>query len=301
MTNRIIDFSELPARLRVRLKQLVVQQKDTPDVSMPLADLAVVIVSHPQVSYTQAVLSGLAEAGGSFVACNRQCLPVGMFLPLVGHHSQTGRFAAQATAALPVKKRLWRQIVRAKIDAQAETLRQLYGADHGIAALGNIVQSGDPKNVEARAARKYWPLLFADLDFRRHRENEDQNLLLNYGYAVLRAIVARAICAAGLHPSLGVHHHNHMNAFCLADDLMEPLRPLVDRSVVEYMATHDDFDHLERAAKHHLLSDLTGRYLVGGEHRTLFDVAARAACSLAEVYLGNAKRLDLTPPQPLTF
>jgi CRISPR-associated protein Cas1 len=245
MTNRILDLSEAPARLRVRNRLLVVQRDDTSEVSMPLVDLAVVLVSHPQVTYTQAVLAGLAEAGGSFIACNRRMLPVGMFLPLVAHHAQVQRFAAQARAALPLRKRLWKQIVQAKIRAQAETLAKLHGTEHGLRALAAKVCSGDPQNVEARAARRYWPLLFADMDFRRHRENEDQNQLLNYGYAVLRAIVARAICAAGLHPCLGIHHHNRYDAYCLADDLMEPFRPTVDHAVAEYVSSHDAFDHVE--------------------------------------------------------
>ncbi len=135
--------------------------------------------------------------------------------------------------------------------------------------------------------------MFADLDFRRHRENEDQNILLNYGYAVLRAIVARAICAAGLHPSLGIHHHNRYNAFCLADDLMEPFRPAVDHAVAEYMATHGEPYGLEAAAKQSIIADLTGRYTMDGDQRTIFDVASRMAASLADVFLGNAEKLAL--------
>jgi len=293
MTDRILDFSEKPARLNVRLKQLVVKRREMPDVSMPLAELAVLIVSHPQVSYTQAVLAGLAEAGGAFVACNRRHLPVGMFLPLVAHHAQTQRFAAQARVALPVRKRLWRQLVQAKINAQAETLEALHGTDAGLRALVAQVRSGDPANVEARAARRYWPVLFADADFRRHREDEDQNLLLNYGYSVLRAIVARAICGAGLHPSLGIHHHNRYDAYCLADDLMEPFRPTVDRAVAQYVATHEEFSEIESAAKQQIIGRLTARYLIGGRQRTLFDVVARLACSLADVFLGNADKLQL--------
>ncbi|HUT14027.1 MAG TPA: type II CRISPR-associated endonuclease Cas1 [Thermoguttaceae bacterium] len=293
MTDRILDFSENPARLNVRLRQLVVQRREMPDVSMPLADLAVLIVSHPQVSYTQAVLAGLAEAGGAFIACNRRHLPVGMFLPLVAHHAQTQHFAAQARVALPVQKRLWRQVVRAKIKAQAETLEALHGTDAGLRALVGLVRSGDPANVEARAARRYWPVLFADTDFRRHRENEDQNLLLNYGYAVLRAIVARAVCGAGLHPSLGIHHHNRYDAYCLADDLMEPFRPTVDRAVAQYVATHEEFSEIESAAKQEIIGQLTGRYVIDGQQRTLFDVVARLACSLADVFLGNAEKLEL--------
>lgn len=293
MINRILDFSLAPARLRVRHRQLLIQRDDAPEQTVPLAELAVVLVAHPQVTYSQAVLSGLAAAGGAFVACDRQNLPVGMFLPLVGHFAQAQRFSAQASLSQPTRKRLWRQLVRAKIRSQAETLEELHGTDHGLKRLLPLVRSGDPANVEARAARRYWSRLFVDTKFRRHPENEDQNLLLNYGYAVLRAIVARAICAAGLHPSLGLHHHNRNNAFCLADDLMEPFRPTVDRSVVEYVATHDAFNTVEAGAKQHLIADLTARYRINGEQRTLFDTASCLAGSLADVCLGNTQQLEL--------
>jgi CRISP-associated protein Cas1 len=293
MINRILDFSEAPARLRVRIAQLIVERQNLPEVSVPLTDLAVVLVAHPQVTFSQAVLSGLATAGGVFVTCDGHNLPVGMLLPLTAHTTQAERFAAQARAPLPMRKRLWQQIVRAKIQAQASLLTKLRGVDFGLGALVARVHSGDPSNVEARAARRYWPQIFADLDFRRQRDNEDQNILLNYGYAVLRAIVARAICAAGLHPSLGLHHHNRYNAFCLADDLMEPYRPVVDRSVADYMATHDEPYKLEAAAKQNIIGDLTSRYSCDGQQRTLFDAAARMASSLADVFQGNADQLEL--------
>jgi CRISPR-associated protein Cas1 len=292
MTDQILDFSESPARLRVRIRQLVVQRPNEAEVSLPMADLAVVVVAHPQITCSQSVLAELAAVGGVLIACDGKNLPVGMMLPLVGHHAQVERFAAQARAALPLRKRLWKQLVRAKITAQAAVLRELHGTDNGLMALVARVRSGDPSNVEARAARRYWPLLFADLDFRRHRENEDQNLLLNYGYAVLRAIVARAICAAGLHPSLGLHHHNRYSAYCLADDLMEPFRPTVDRSVAEYMREHE-LTGLESAVKRHLVAELTRRFEVRGEQRTLFDTAARLACSLADIFLGESEKLQL--------
>ncbi len=136
-------------------------------------------------------------------------------------------------------------------------------------------------------------MLFADARFHRNPDQQDQNLLLNYGYAVLRAIVGRAICAAGLHPSLGIHHHNRYNAFCLADDLMEPFRPTVDRAVAEYAASHDPCDRIEPGAKQFLVGELTTRYVVNGQQRTLFDVAARLAASLAEVFVGEASELEL--------
>lgn len=293
MINRILDFADTPARLCVRYAQLVVQRDAQPDVTIPLAETAVLVVAHPQVTYTQAVLSGLAEAGGAFVACNRQMLPVGMFLPLVAHHLQTERFSAQARAPLPLRKRLWRQLVRSKIRAQAAALESLYGDDAGLRRLVPKVRSGDPSNVEARAARRYWPRLFADGAFRRDPDNQDQNLLLNYGYAVLRAIVARAACAAGLHPSLPLHHHNRYNAYCLADDLMEPFRPTVDRAVVDYVAERGPVTLLDGPAKQHVIGELTGRYRIDGEQRTIFDVAARLAVSLVDAFLGRGDRLEL--------
>lgn len=199
MTERILDFSTTPARLHVRNAQLCVTREGTATVSIPVAETAVIIVSHPQVTLTHAVLARLAEAGGALVTCDRRSLPVGMLLPLAAHGTQVERFAAQARASRPVCKRLWRQLVRSKILAQAAALESLGERDAGLRALIPSVRSGDPENIEGQAARRYWQRLFGR-DFRRRRDGRDQNLLLNYGYAVLRAIVGRAICAAGLHP-----------------------------------------------------------------------------------------------------
>lgn len=291
--NRILDLSETPTRLRVRHKNLVVEPKDQPAVSMPLSAVAVLVVSHPQVSFTQAVLSGLVEAGGVFVTCDGRRLPIGMLAPLEGHHTQVERFSAQASANQPLKKRLWQQVVRSKIRAQARMLSELHGEDFGLAALAPLVRSGDTANVEARAARRYWQLLFADAEFRRDRDAMNQNRLLNYGYAVLRAIVARAICGAGLHPSLGLHHHNRYSMYCLADDLMEPLRPIVDGVVADIVRHHGADVALSRDTKAVLIDALLDRHEVCGEQRTLFDFSARMASSLAACYLGTARELVL--------
>jgi CRISPR-associated protein Cas1 len=293
MINHVVDLSERPARLRVRYNQLVIERENEPDASVPLAELAVLIVAHPQVRYTQAVLAGLSAAGGVFVACDEHHLPVGILLPLVGHHLQSERFAAQARAPLPLRKRLWRQIVRAKILAQARLLTLLRRADHGLPTLATQVRSGDPANVEAQASRRYWTALFANAGFRRDRDAEDQNRLLNYGYGVLRAVVARAICAAGLHPSLGLHHHNRYNAFCLADDLMEPFRPLVDRAVVRVVEQFGPRVELGPECKRQMLCAVTSKCRVGDEQRTLFDALAQTAASLAGAYLGEQRRLKL--------
>jgi CRISPR-associated protein Cas1 len=205
-TERIIDISDEPARLSVRLKQLVIERGDEP-ITVPLEELAVIVVSHPAVTYTHAVLSGICAAGGAFIICDDKHLPTGMLLPLQANFVQTERFAAQAQATLPMKKQLWKQIVKSKVQSQAGLLRKLRGEDLGLNRLAGKVRSGDTANIEAQASRRYWTALFGT-EFIRDYEAEDQNRLLNYGYAVLRALTARAICASGLHPSLGVHHHN---------------------------------------------------------------------------------------------
>lgn len=297
MHNRILDISDSGARLSVRHRQLVIARLDAAEVSVPFSDLAVVIVAHPQISLTQPVLAALVEHGGMLVTCDEKWLPAGMLLPLQTHSIQTVRIAAQAAVSLPTRKRLWRQIVRAKIEAQADVLLEFRQSDFGLRALLPNVKLGDPSNVEAQAARRYWTALFASNTFRRDPEAQDQNRLLNYGYAVLRAIVARALCAAGLHPSLGLHHHNKYNAFCLADDVMEPFRPVVDRIVAQYVEDHGFDADLDQAARRELLEGLTGRCLCDGESRTLFDTASRVAGSLTEVFLGQAR--DLFIPERL--
>lgn len=295
MTDRILDISENPASLSVRRGQLQIDT-EAGRASVPLADLAALVVSHPRATYTQAVLAGLVEAGGAFVVCDERRLPVGLLLPLDAHYVQTERITRQAALPLPRRKRLWQQIVRAKIAAQAGLLQKLRGDDAGLAALAPLVRSGDPANVEARAAQRYWPALFADKAFRRNRKADDQNRYLNYAYAVLRATVARAVCAAGLHPSMGLHHSNRYNSFCLADDLLEVLRPLADEAAVEAWESFGSDAPLGNEVKAVLLAPLTGRLDMEGERRTLFDCLARTAQSLAQVCEG--KRKDLALPTP---
>jgi CRISPR-associated protein Cas1 len=291
MIDRIIDISDCPATLHVRYSQLVIAPEGGAEVTTPLADLAVLVISHPRVLISQAVISGLAENGGSVVICDGKYLPVAMMLPLQAHTTQSERFARQAQAPLPLRKRLWQQIVQAKIRAQGQLLRELHGNDAGLIAMAERVLSGDSTHLESQASRRYWPLLFGDPKFHRGREGPDQNNHLNYGYAVLRAIAARALCAAGLHPSLGLQHHNRYDAFCLANDLMEPFRPVVDRTVYHWIQEHDPALPLEKAAKAFLIAPLMRRYEHEGESRTLFDLAARVASNLARAFLGETKQL----------
>lgn len=268
------------------------------ETTIPLSELAALIVSHPQVSYTHAVLPGLAAAGAIFVACDEKHLPAAMLLPLVTHSTQTERFAAQAQLSLPARKRLWQEIVRAKLLAQARLLAERTGQDWGLEPMAARVRSGDAGNLESLAARIYWRALFGD--FRRDPEGEGVNACLNYGYAVVRAVVARALCGAGLHPSFGLHHHNRYDAFCLADDLMEPFRPLVDRVVARLCDKRGMEVTLDKEAKRSLLEGVLARYTAEGESRTLFDWASRAASSLAAVVEGREQKLFLPALNPGT-
>jgi CRISPR-associated protein Cas1 len=211
-----------------------------------------------------------------------------MVLPLRAHHAQAERFRRQAQMSRPRKKRLWQSIVQAKIRAQALVLEQATGTDEGLRALAPRVRSGDAGNLEARAARHYWALLFPDSGFRRRDEADVRNHLLNYGYGVLRSMTARAICGAGLHPSLSLFHSNVHNPFGLADDLMEPFRPIVDLSVHGMIEAA-----LTPQSKRALISALLGRYMADGEQRTLPDVLVRAAQSLAHAVLDERRKLWL--------
>lgn len=295
MINRIIEVAETPARLRVDLGRLAVDVVGQSTVFVPMKEIAAIVVSNPAVSLTQAVLSELAGQGGVFVAMSEQFLPVAMMLPLETHGTQTARMGKQAEASEPTKKRAWQTIVRAKVRAQWALLAALGRPEPGLEVLIKAVQSGDIKNIEAQAAARYWKVLFGPA-FRRDRDAFDQNRLLNYGYAVLRAATARAICGAGLHPCLGVQHHNKYNPYCLADDLMEPYRPLVDRVVLTIVERDGAQVEMSKVVRGEIISALLGRHQVRNEERTLFDLLSRSAASCARVLTGEDRELDLWVP-----
>ncbi len=292
MDDRWIDLSDNPARLNVDLGRLRIASGET-STTIPLSDIAALVISHPAVNLTQAVLGGIAEAGGLVIVCNSKHLPVGMLLPLNAHFTQTERMTAQVESSVPLRKQLWKQIVKAKVLAQGNLLKSLNGSDAGLSVLSRKVRSGDAVNLEAQAARKYWPALFG-ADFRRDQMAEDHNRLMNYGYAVIRAMMTRAICAVGLHPSLGLHHHNRYNPFCLADDLMEPFRPIVDSVVLQLIRKHGADVEINKELKAEFLPPLiSARYLVEDSERTLFDIFARLATNLAGVYMKTSARLSV--------
>lgn len=293
MTDRIVEVAAGPARLHVRLDQLVIERDGQPAVTTPVAEIAALVLSTPRVQFTQAVLAGIAAAGGSVVVCDGRFLPAAMLLPVETHFVQTERFALQVRLSAPRRKRLWQQLVRTKIRAQARLLGERNGDDAGLAALAARVRSGDPENREAQVSRRYWPLLFANPKFRRDREAPDQNRHLNYGYTVLRAMVSRAVCGAGLHPSFGLMHRNRYDAFSLASDLMEPFRPVVDRAVARWIEDHDPLAPLDPESKAWLIASVQARFVAGGQARTLSDILFRTASSLAQAILRRAPKLDL--------
>jgi CRISPR-associated protein Cas1 len=293
MTERIVDLAERPARLRADNGRLVVESEGERLLCAPFGELAAVIATHPQISFTQAVLSGLADAGCAFITCDEKRRPVAMLLPLIVHSLQAERFAAQAALSAPARKQIWKQIVQAKLRAQGELLAEITGNSRGLERMAARVRSGDPENLEAQAARIYWKALFGAYDFRRHAEGDGFNACLDYGYAVLRAVTARALCGAGLQPTLGIHHHNRYNPFCLADDLMEPFRPVVDRVVRRLSVSRGAALVLDAEAKGELLGALLGRYECDGERRTLFDWVAKAAFRLSAIVAGEEEKLEI--------
>lgn len=295
MSDRIVDIAQRAASLRIELERLRIDRDGADPVHIPLADLAAVVVSHRDVRLSQSVLARLAAYGGVFVVIDEQYQPAAMMLPLDGHTTASARMRKQAAAPLPTRKRVWRALVRAKIRAQWSLLRELgLESDDGEPLVARV-RSGDPDNIEATAAGRYWKRLFGPA-FRRDRDADDQNRLLNYGYAVLRATTARALCAAGLHPALGVHHHNQYSAFCLADDLMEPFRPLIDRAVCTLVRERGPAVRMDADLRGRLIAPAVARYTVDGESRAFFDLLAQNATALAKVLTGQARDLVLKVP-----
>jgi CRISPR-associated protein Cas1 len=288
MTDQVLDFSQGAAGLSIRNGLLVVKRGGVELAAVPCSEIAAIVVSHWEVVFTQAVLGHMAEAGAAVVVCDSRQRPAAMMLPLESHHVQAERFLKQAEMSQPRRKRLWQQVVRAKIEAQARLLEERRGSGEGLRALASKVRSGDPDNIEARAARRYWSVLFGADPFTRSNEEDARNHWLNYGYAVLRAATARAICASGLHPTFGLAHRDKANCFALADDLMEPFRPVVDRAVAAAAIRP-----LDSEAKRMLIGAVTERYRADGECRSLFDILARMSQSLARVVMGEDASLSI--------
>lgn len=300
MLRKTVEFATLGTRLSVAQRQLVVERPEMPKATLPIEDLGVVIVDDARATYTQAVFLELLSAGATVLVTGRDHLPAGMMLPLDAHHVQTERHRAQVEANIPTKKRIWQALISAKIAQQGIMLAHFTGHHGGLLPLSKRVRSGDPDNLEAQAAQRYWPALFGK-DFRRDRAADGINALLNYGYAIMRAAIARAVVASGLIPSLGVFHSNRSNPFCLADDLLEPYRPYVDWRVRLLVSDTGDArlsldDRPIRAA---LLSLFNETVLVGGRRNPMLLAIETSAASLSRAITGGDPTLALPIGLPL--
>mgnify|MGYP000292616662 CR=1 FL=1 len=273
-----------PAYLSLRNQQLVIKLpevvkstsipdgfKQQTEVTKPIEDIGVMVLDNKQITITQGALEALLENNCAVITCDSKSMPVGLMLPLYGNTTQCERFRQQIDASLPLKKQLWQQTIQYKINNQAMVLEQCVGEKHKCMYVwAGDVRSGDPDNLEGRAAAYYWKNLFKIEGFTRDREGIPPNNLLNYGYAILRAVVARGLVTSGLLPTLGIHHHNRYNAYCLADDIMEPYRPYVDRLVYDVFKEEElDCVELTKELKARLLTIPTLETVISGKRSPL--------------------------------
>ena len=293
MIKKTLCFSN-PAYLSLRNQQLVIQiDKSDEKRTVPIEDIAYVLLDHQQITITHAAIAALLENNAALITCDSRHLPVGLLLPLEGNTLQSERFQAQIEASLPLRKQLWQQTVECKIRNQAYLLKKLHNCEvRNMLAWASEVRSGDSTNLEGRAAAYYWSKMFPEQDdFTRDREGVHPNAMLNYGYAVLRAIVARALVASGLLPTLGIHHHNRYNAYCLADDIMEPYRPFVDQLVAQLIQQYPDQEEITTEIKRQLLTIPTLEVIISGQRSPLMIATSQTTASLAKCYNGELRKI----------
>lgn len=292
-----------PIYLSLRNAQLVLRKPDADKLeesfkqdaerTIPIEDIGVVVLDNRRITITTGAMEALLANNCAIITCDSTDLPVGLMLPLCGNTTQSERFRTQIDASLPLKKQLWQQTVRQKILNQATVLSKNTGAIvKNMKVWANEVRSGDPDNFEARAAAYYWRNLFPTLpNFVRGREGDPPNNLLNYGYAILRACVARGLVGSGLLPTLGIHHHNRYNAYCLADDIMEPYRPYVDDLVVQIMQEYPDYSELNRSIKAALLTIPALDVVLDGKRSPLMIAVGQTTASLAKCFNGELRKI----------
>ena len=297
-----------PAYLSLKNAQLViklpeVEKNDTlpesfkvqTQVTKPIEDIGVVVLDNQRITITTGAMEALLANNCAIITCDQRSMPVGLMLPLSGNTTQSERFRDQIDASLPLKKQLWQQTIQAKISNQAAVLATCRKAEVGcLKAWAKDVRSGDPDNFEGRAAAYYWRYLFGlHIDgFTRDREGLPPNNALNYGYAILRAIVARALVSSGMLPTLGIHHHNRYNAYCLADDIMEPYRPYVDEYVFQLTQEHGlPSEDLSKAWKAELLLIPTLDVVIGGRKSPLMVGVTQTTASLYKCFSGELRKV----------
>lgn len=299
-------YFENPAYLSLRNAQLVIKLPDVEnatvlpealkkqsEITKPIEDIGIVVLDNKQITITSGVLEALLENNCSIITCDSKSMPTGLMLPLYGNTTQNERFREQLNSSLPLKKQLWQQTIQSKINNQASVLKDCKEEEvKCMRVWAADVRSGDPDNLEARAAAYYWKSLFGDIDgFTREREGIPPNNLLNYGYAILRAVVARGLVTSGLLPTLGIHHHNRYNAYCLADDIMEPYRPYVDELVFQLVQKYGKNSELTKEIKVCLLTIPTLDVIIGGKRSPLMVAVGQTTASLYKCFSGELRRI----------
>lgn len=304
MIKRTLCFSN-PAYLSLTNHQLVIKLPEVEKsnlterlkkesvTTIPIEDIGVVVLDHQQITLTQGLLAHLLECNCAVITCDGHHLPIGLQLPLEGNTTQSERFRDQLEASLPLKKQLWQQTIQQKIANQAAVLNKKRGLEvKNMMRWVNEVKSGDTENVEGKAAAFYWKNMFPDVpDFTRGREGCAPNNLLNYGYAILRAIVARSLVASGLLPTLGIHHHNRYNAYCLADDIMEPYRPYVDALVIEITQKMGYPQEITMEHKQQLLTIPALDVTIAEQRSPLMVATAQTTASLYKCFSGECRKI----------
>ncbi len=291
MIKRTVEISGYKTYFHMAHGQLVVEREGSRVGQVPIEDIGLLVVDNPTASYSHLCVVRLLENGAAVILCGEDHLPAGLLTPIEGNSLQAERLRIQIEAPLPTRKRLWQQIVQAKIRHQAD-IAETTETKTRLMQLRDSVKSGDPRNVEAQAARVHWAAwLGADSGFRRERDGPPPNSLLNYGYMVLRAAVARAVVGSGLHPSLGLQHHNRYNAYSLADDLLEPFRPLVDLAVRDLW--RNGKREIDKEAKQALLTLLTHTCETDGQTGPLLVALEFMSASLLKCLAGTEKNLKI--------
>jgi len=299
MIKRTLYFGN-PAYLRFKDEQLVVSlpeasmlpEKDR-TITIPIEDIGVVVIDHPQIILTHLLINALLENNTALITCDDRHMPSGLLLPLEGNTIQSERFKHQINASEPLRKQLWQQTIRQKISNQAALLKEQQKKVENMKYWADQVKSGDSENHEARAAAYYWSELFdSSFDFRRDPDGIAPNSQLNYGYAILRAVVARSLVSSGLLPTFGIHHHNRYNAYCLADDIMEPYRPYVDKVVLEIIKGDDISEELSKAQKAKLLQIPVLDVTINGRRSPLMLAVQQTTASLAKCFKQELRRIE---------
>lgn len=278
-----------PAYLRLKNQQLEIYKKNELIGRIPVEDMAILLLDNPQITITNALLSFLQQNNVLVITCDPSHLPLGFMLPCYGHSEYSHHLKVQIEAGKALKKQLWKQTVEAKIKNQAKLLELQQKDTAAMQYYLSKITSGDPANMEAKAAQYYWKNLFQD--FRRNPQGETPNNLLNYGYAILRAIVARALVSSGLLVSLGIFHSNKYNPYCLADDIMEPYRPFIDQLILDLLEEYPEQQQLNTDVKAKILKIATQDVRINGKNRPLFIAISTTTASLNKCFHGNKRKI----------